>query len=424
MIFLYRFLFPFALLAALPYYGWRMLRRGGYSRDFIHRFGGHKPLPQKSAGKRRIWIQAVSVGEVEAIGPLLSKLAANPSLEIIVTTTTSTGYRILTEKYAGLCLYVGVFPIDFYPFSKRTWDNFNPDIAVLMEGEMWPEHMHQASVRRAELYLINARMSDKSFARYSKGLWLSERILKKFKRVAASSEFDMARMIKLGVPSGRIFCSGNLKFDVKPGLNLSSEGKAALRREMGFAEKSLVLLGSSTWPGEEEMLIEAMSKIRARGIDCRLLLVPRHAERREKIKKLLECFPHHVRSQSKQASDGTLIYLADTTGELGVLTQIADMAFIGKSLPPNNGGQTPIECAALGVAMVYGPNMSNFRRVCKTLEREQACFRVENAKQAVEELVRLAGLPDIRSETAYRAKKWHDSNIGATDKVVQMLTGN
>ena len=169
------------------------------------------------------------------------------------------------------------------------------------------------------------------------------------------------------------------------------------------------------------MLIEAMKKLREKKIDCRLLLVPRHAERREKIIPLLKEIPHNVRSRSKQAPEGTLVYLADTTGELRTLTQIADLAFIGKSLPPNVGGQTPIDCAALGVAMVYGPNMTNFRRVCQTLERENAAAKVQSAKAAIEEITRLAQSPDSRNALADSAKQWHSSNIGATEKVYNIL---
>lgn len=421
MIWIYRLLFLPALLLAMPYYGTRMIRRGGYSKDFSHRFGGQKDLPPVAEGKKRIWIQAVSVGEVEAIAPLIDMLSKDDNFEIVITTTTSTGYKILREKYSGKCFYAGIFPIDFWLFSRRAWNKLKPDICVLMEGELWPEHMHQAVARGAKLALVNARMSDKSYARYIKIPFFTHRLFHKFSKVAVSSEFDMKRFSVLGMPKSRMICTGNLKFDSSPAAQLDESSKIALRKELGFAEDSFVLLGSSTWPGEEEMLIEAMQKLRGKKIDCRLLLIPRHAERREKIIPLIKDMPHHVRSNSKQAPTGTLVYLADTTGELRTLTQIADLAFIGKSLPPNVGGQTPIDCAALEVAMVYGPNMTNFRRVCQTLERENAAVKVCNAKAAIDEIERLAKSPDSRAALADSAKQWHCSNIGATEKVYNML---
>ena len=421
MIWFYRLLFLPAFLLAFPYYALRMLRRGGYAKDFSHRFGGQKNLPPVPDGKHRVWIQAVSVGEIEALSTLVDKLSQDSGIELVITTTTSTAYKILREKYAPKCFYTGVFPIDFLPFSARAWRKIKPDVCVLMEGELWPEHLHQAKARGAKLLLLNARMSDKSFARYAKFPYITRRIFDKFSAICASSEFDAARFVRLGASPLKVFCTGNMKFDSKPAQILDSDGRRALRAELGFAEDSLVLLGSSTWAGEEQMLLDALDKIRAKKIDCRLLLVPRHAERRAQIKQLLEHYPHWVRSESKQAPDGTLVYLADTTGELRTLTQVADFAFVGKSLPPNVGGQTPIDCAALGVPIVYGSNMTNFRRACETLERDGAVVKVPDAQSAVRELVRLSENANLRQTLAEKAKAWHSSNVGATDRACDVI---
>ncbi len=421
MINLYRLALPPAFLLAAPYYAWRMLRRGGYSRDFSHRWGGHKKLPPKPAGRKRIWIQAVSVGEVEAMAALVEKLSALDGVDLILTTTTSTGYEILRKKYSDKALLTGVFPFDFYPFSRRAWNNFDPDLAVLMEGELWPEHLHQAKIRGVPVALVNARMSDRSFGRYAKFPSIARKILGGVSLIAASSQPDMERFIKLGADVKKIFCAGNMKFDAPKPTAAGESEKSALKKEFGFAEDSLVLLGSSTWPGEEEMLVEALKEIRASRIDCRLLLVPRHAERRAEAVEAIKSVPHHVRSRSKQAPQGTLAYLADTTGELRELTRAADLAFIGKSLPPNRGGQSPLECAAAGVPMVYGPRMSNFRQICKTLEDSRAAIRTENSRQAQAELLRLAQSPELRAQMGKSAKEWHTSNIGASERCFQAL---
>ena len=223
----------------MPYYAMRMIRRGGYAKDFSHRFGGQKNLPAPANGKSRIWIQAVSVGEVEALAPLVEKLSATPDIELVITTTTSTGYKILRDKYAPKCLYVGVFPMDFWLFSRRAWNKIKPTMAVLMEGELWPEHMHQAKARKVPLMLINARMSDKSFARYLRIKFFARRLLDKFAKIGASSELDMSRFIALGVSPSRIFVSGNLKFDTLPSAILSKEEKLALRRKIKVAVRPL-----------------------------------------------------------------------------------------------------------------------------------------------------------------------------------------
>lgn len=413
------------MLLSAPYYGWRMLRRGGYGLDFSHRFGLQKDLPPVAAGKKRVWIQAVSVGEIEAIAPLVDLLCESGKVEVVLTTTTSTGYAVLRNKYADKILYGGIFPFDFFPFSRSAWRRIKPDAVVLMESELWPEHLHTAKSKKVPAMLVNARMSDKSFRRYSCVPYLARRLLDKLSLIAVSGEIDFSRFISLGANPRKTICTGNLKFDTRPAAMLDENGKLELRKQLGFNADSFVLLGSSTWPTEEEMLLKAAEKIRASGIDCRLLLVPRHAERRAEIIELIKNLPHCVRSREKQARDGTLVYLADTTGELRTLTQIADLAFIGKSLPPNEGGQSPIDCAASSVPMVYGSHMSNFRRICQTLEESAAAVKVADADAAVSEIVRLAKNKNARTALAESAKKWHDSNIGAAkrdfDAVMKIL---
>lgn len=413
------------MLLSAPYYGWRMLRRGGYGLDFSHRFGLQKDLPPAAAGKKRVWIQAVSVGEIEAIAPLVDLLCESGKVEVVLTTTTSTGYAVLRNKYADKILYGGIFPFDFFPFSRSAWRRIKPDAVVLMESELWPEHLHTAKSKKVPAMLVNARMSDKSFRRYSRVPYLARRLLDKLSLIAVSGEIDFSRFISLGANPRKTICTGNLKFDTRPAAMLDGNGKLELRKQLGFNADSFVLLGSSTWPTEEEMLLKAAEKIRAAGIDCRLLLVPRHAERRSEIIELIKNLPHCVRSREKQARDGTLVYLADTTGELRTLTQIADLAFIGKSLAPNEGGQSPIDCSASSVPMVYGSHMSNFRRICQTLEESAAAVKVADADAAVSEIVRLAKNKNARTALAESAKKWHDSNIGAAkrdfDAVMKIL---
>ena len=165
MLWLYRIIFFPALFVLGPRYLLRMKRRGGYREKFSHRFGSHKGLPEKRPGVRRIWLQAVSVGEVLAIAPLIDGLVKNGEVEIYLTTTTSTGFRVADDRYYGLVLGPGYFPIDWWLFSRAAWNRIQPDLVILTEGERWPEHIHQAQVRGVPVISINARMSDKSYKR-------------------------------------------------------------------------------------------------------------------------------------------------------------------------------------------------------------------------------------------------------------------
>lgn len=429
MIWLYRLLFLPALGFMLPYYLLRMWKRGGYSRDFRHRLGLFRPLPPKKPGVRRLWLQAVSVGEINAITPLLQKLHADPKLEIVLTTTTSTGYAIAREKLSPLTLATGIFPLDFWLCNWLAWRRIQPDLIVLMEGELWPEHLHRSRRKNIPAFLINARLSDRSFRRYQKLQTLARPLLATLQAIGASSSEDAQRFHALGVPKEKITVTGNLKFDVGGGEIPSTAHQEALLEKLGLAdpiegEKPLVLLGSSTWPGEEKLLLDVLREARQQSLPLRLLIVPRHAERRQEISALLSASPWKwfLRSQHPFAPFTADICLADTTGELRDLTAVANLAFVGKSLPPHEGGQTPVECAALGVPVVYGPHMSNFRAICQGLENASAAIRVTSSEQAKETLLHLLADPQSRLVQGNNALAWHTHNRGATQRTLALLS--
>jgi len=426
MIWFYRIIFIPLLILASPYYIWRMLRRGGYSEGFIQRFGLFPALPTKALGRRRIWIQAVSVGEIEAIGPLLQQLKAKGQTEVVLTTTTSTGYRIAQDKYKDLCIGIGFFPLDFWPFSRLAWSRIAPDKIILAEGELWPEHLHQAKNHNIPAYLINARLSDKSFAHHQKFKSITKNLLEQFSWIGAGSEEDARRLKTICDIKNQIEVTGNLKFDVSAEGPLSASDKNKLRAELGFGNspETMVLLGSSTWEGEEAVLLKALKDLRDTGVDARLLLVPRHAERRDAVLKLLESsgLNYHQRSvKGPQAPEGTIIHLGDTTGELRQLTRAADLAFTGKSLPPHDGGQTPIECAAAGVPVIYGPHMTNFKSICQGLEKNSAAIKCVDVEEVLKEILSLARDRNSLAKMSTAGVVWHKSNQGATERTLYKL---
>ena len=419
----YRILFPLLLIPALPYYAWRMLRRGGYGSGFTQRLGFFQKLGPKTHGKRRFWIQAVSVGEIEAIGPLLRQLKSEGAAEIILTTTTSTGYRLAQERYADVADHIGIFPADLWPCSALAWRRIRPDVVILVEGELWPEHLAQARGRGVPAYLINGRISDRSFARHLRFRELSAHVLGHFRQIAASSEEDVRRFRELGFDAT---LTGNIKFDVASDAPMSAAERTRLRADLGFGAdpRTVVLLGSSTWKGEETVLLRCVRELRAAGHDVRLLLVPRHSERRAEVAAEASAsgLSWHQRSTGGAVAPAdTIVHLADTTGELRRLTRAADLAFCGKSLAPHEGGQTPVECAAAGVAIIYGPRMSNFRDICRGLESAQAALKAADARELATLLARLVQDGAGRAEMGRRGASWHQGNRGATERTLTLL---
>ena len=427
----YRILYLPGLLIALPYYLFRMWRRGGYRQGFSNRFGMMRNLPAKRHGIRRIWIQAVSVGELMAIDPLVRRLQKDPDCEVILTTTTSTGFRLARERFRELSVWQGIFPMDFWLCSRKAWQSIQPDLAVLMEGELWPEHIHQGWKRKVPVVLINARLSDRSFRRHHSVRWLGKAFFHKLRAILAGSQTDLERFRELGwLPESRIEHSGNLKLDVAEEAGTTHETRLALIREFGFSENPvmeaiLVLLGSSTWPGEERLLLEAFCALRETFPALRLLIVPRHAERRREIEGVVKEFPvqAHFRTVARQAPAGTDVYVADTTGELKKLTGIADLVFVGKSLPPNTGGQTPIEAAALGKPLLFGPDMSNFRDVSRRLVVAGAARRLESPGELIQVLGELLSADKDRKEMGAKAGACIADSRGATERTFRKLRG-
>jgi 3-deoxy-D-manno-octulosonic-acid transferase len=420
MLWLYRLLFLPALLVTAPAYLRRMRRRGGYGSKFSHRFGAHDGLPAKRPGIRRVWLQAVSVGEVLAIAPMLEALVAGGGVEVYLTTTTSTGYRLAHERCGGRTIGIGYFPLDWWLFSGRAWRRIAPDLVILTEGERWPEHLHQAAARGVPVLCINARLSDRTFHRMRAWRRAARLTLEGITRLLPCSAQDEARFIELGFPRDRLRTTGNIKLDViiPP---LAEEEKIQLRRQLGLPD-GLVLMGSSTWPGEEAALLDALRLARGAGQRCSLLIVPRHAERRPEIEPLLagSGLRHHFRS-SGSAPGEVDVAVADTTGEMRRLLQLADLVFVGKSLPPHTEGQTPVEAAALELPMLFGPGMGNFRLIARDLLARGAALEVADAAALAATAAAL--LPDAarRAEIAAAAGRWHRDNAGAVERTLAVI---
>jgi 3-deoxy-D-manno-octulosonic-acid transferase len=422
VLWLYRLLFLPALLVILPGYLRRMFRRGGFRENFRNRFGAFDALPAKRPGVRRVWLQAVSVGVMLAIAPMLEALKKNAAVEVFLTTTTTTGYRVAQERYGALVAGLGYFPLDFWPCSARAWRRIAADLAILTEAERWPEHIHQARRRGVPVLCVNARLSDRSFRRMSRARALVRPLLGGIARVLACSELDAARFRELGFPADRVQVTGNIKLDLTVPL-LDADKKTALRRELGFdANAGLIVLGSSTWPGEEAALVEVLRRARARQLACSLLLVPRHAERRDEIAALLRSteFTHHLRSQGS-ASAVVDIAVADTTGELRALTQLAEVAFVGKSLPPHREGQTPVEAAALEKPILFGAGMTNFREIAAGLVAAGAARVVADDAELCAAALSLLESAEDRRAMAVAAHSWHAANRGAVQRTLRVI---
>ena len=352
----------------------------------------------------------------------------DPDFEVILTTTTSTGYQVAKKNYSDLVREIYHFPIDFFIFSKRAWKIIQPDICILTEGELWPEHIHRAKKNQVPVMLINARMSDKTFEYYKMLGQLSRKFFSTLDVVVASSEGNADRFKFLGVKNEKLRVSGNLKCDTAIPESLSKEQRLELAREMGLPRidgkesEALILCGASTWPGEEQILLKICQELRQEDIRLFLLLTPRHMERRKDIRAELSNFPfsYHFRSDGP-ATKEVDISIGDTTGELSNFIQLADIVFVGKSLAPHTQGQTPIEAGMLKKPILFGPGMSNFRDIARSLLRFGVAERIVDETSLKEAIRTLSQNKTLRIERGEQADEWLKANQGATDRTLQAI---
>ena len=413
---IYRLLFIPLLLVIGPIQLWRARGRGSSQRAFRHRRGLFPELPPKISGKKRVWLQAVSVGEMLAVQPVIDELVADPQVEVILTTTTVTSQEIARQRYEGKVMVLGFYPIDFWLWTARAWNRLQPDLMLLTEGEWWPEHIAQARRRGVPVLCMNARVSERSFRRMRVAGGLLPRIMRGLTRLLASSNTDAERFLALGFSPQQVKLTGNIKVDIVIS-KLSAVQRAVLKAELGFEADDVVVLGASTWPGEEAAMLKALQPVR-------LLLVPRHAERRDNVEAVVAAtgLSYALRSRG-EIGKPVEVCIADTTGELQRLTQVADVVFVGKSLPPHRDGQTPVEAAGLGRALIMGSGMSNFLSISQGLTDCGAAWRVADEAQLIEAVEALVLDPIERARRAELGRGWHESNRGSLQLTLNEIRG-
>ncbi|MCF7816400.1 MAG: 3-deoxy-D-manno-octulosonic acid transferase [Kiritimatiellales bacterium] len=421
----YNLLFPVVFLIMLPKFLRRMLKRGGYFQHFEQRVGhfGHNTKAQLREHPR-VWVHAVSVGEIYvALSFIKAYRAAHPDTFFALSTTTSTGHAIgLKEIDPRDVLFY--FPVDLPVIIRKVLRIVNPVRLILVEGEFWPNLIRLADKQGIPVSLINGRMSERSFKGYRKLKSLTADVLRRIDPICVQGEIDAERMIGIGAPPANVHIMGTVKFDVAERNPAGEQVAQEVMRTIGIAEDRVVLLGGSTWPGEESVLCELYKKLRPRHPELFLVLVPRHVERAEDI---VQCLGAHGLAFQRRSQLGTFsgegspdVLFVDTTGELGHFYSVADIIFVGKSLL-EHGGQNPIEPALCGKAVVVGPHMENFPSVMPVFIQEKALVQVEDIQSLETAIEGLLADGTARAALGERAARVVADNRGMIQKTVQLL---
>ncbi len=377
---LYNLLLPFALLGSFPFYLRRMLKRGGYAHNFVQRFGLYsRRLRSHLANRDWIWIRAVSVGEMLQALDLAAKLRAlHPTLQFIISTTTSTGYALGKQRADPSIMEIVYSPLDFYPIVLHVFQLANPRAIVLIDSDLWPSFLAVAAKQKAPVYVANARLSPRSEQRYRKLRWIAQEFFwDRLTLLCAQDEADGRRWRELGLTEKQIQVTGSLKYDTTKDTAVEqSPDFSKWLAARGFDPARPILLGGSLHHGEEELLSECFQSLLPQFPALFLVLAPRHAERTPEIEELLRRreLSYALRLEGKLVAE-TAVLVLNSTGELKHWYQAAQVVVMGKSFR-GKGGQNPVEPILAGKPVVCGPHMENFAHLMAELREADAVVQV------------------------------------------------
>ena len=394
---------------------WRGFRDRSYWSRFSERFGFGERM--RDAGS--IWVHAVSVGEVQAAAPLVKALRANyPDSQLVLTTVTPTGAQRARDLFGG-DVHVRYVCYDLPGAVRRFFARVRPRIAIIIETELWPNLYHGCGRRGIPLVLASARISPRSVGRYRLLAGLFRETLSHGIVIAAQSEDDAARFRSIGANSLRTHVTGNIKFDFELPADVVSRG-AALRAR--HARERPVWVAGSTHAGEEEIILEAHSQLRASGVDALLILVPRHPNRFREAANLLERrgVSFVRRSSDANCAASTAVLLGDSLGELIVFYAAGDIAFVGGSLVPI-GGHNLLEPAALGRPVIAGPYSFNAEDVAQLLIDAHAVQVVHDAPELCASLTALFADQAARTRAGEAGRGVLQRNRGAVQRLLDLL---
>jgi 3-deoxy-D-manno-octulosonic-acid transferase len=423
MYFTYTFCLFVGLLVSSP---WYLIRSRRYFATLKSRFG-YLNIPDL---KRSIWVHAVSVGEVRAVGKLLESLRRQyPGQPLVLSTITPTGQQLARET-AGLADHVFYFPFDFPGSIRRTLAKIDPTLVIIAETEIWPNFLRKCRNRKIKVMMVNGRISDRSFPRYR---WIRrwlKTVLNYYSVLGMQSEVDRERIESLGASREKVRVFGNLKYDVLSGLQpLESNLTHVLRASQPlWVAASTTATGTANPANEEEQVLAAFSILRQSHPELKLLIAPRHPERFVAVEQLVLArgFQCVRRTASNGSHSGTTapsftdVLLLDTIGELASIFSFASVVFMGGTLVPR-GGHNILEPAAASRAIVFGPYMENFREIASLFLDADAAIQVRDADELASVVSRLLTDAAATATLGENARRIVERNTGATERVMAFL---
>ena len=408
MYVLYTAALAVGLVLTFPYY---LIRFRKYMPTIGERLGFIAPEDGESA----IWIHAVSVGEVKAIDGLIAGMRrAFPQSRLVVSTTTPTGRALALER--GDVDRVIYFPLDLPGTVRRSLDRIRPELVVVAETEIWPNFLRRCSLQVVPVFMVNGRISDKSYRRYKLGSrWLG-RVLEGYRMLGMQSNLDADRIRGLGAPRDRTVVFGNLKYDAPtftPRLDSTLNDRLSRMQPL--------LVAASTASGEEPLVLEAYRRLRGKHPALKLLIAPRRPERFDEVEDAIQAAGFSLVRRSRLSSnDAADVLLLDSIGELTAVFEHAAVVFMGGTLV-SRGGHNILEPARFQKPVVFGPHMENFRDMARTFLDAEAAIEVRDAGEFARRVSHILSDPALAAEVGRKAAAVAERNAGATGRALAAI---
>ena len=426
MYIIYNIILLVAATVIAPYFFLKIIFTGKYRKSFIQKLGGRqaKILANLKDGPR-VWIHAVSVGEVTAAAPIVASLKKKrPEVEIIFSTSTETGQEMAKKfiKDAAALIY---FPLDIPAVVSKVIKMAKPDVFVLVETEIWPNFLNVCKKGRMKTLMVNGRISPRSYRRYRMTNLLWKQVLNKLDFAGMISMVDAQRLKEIGMDSDKIKVLGNAKYDGLASM-ISPLLQKEITRRFNARENERFFVAGSTHPGEDEIVINVYKKLAEHYPDFQLIIVPRHIERTNDIIDLLiqaglkDVLKLSDINNGRQRNDERII-IVDVIGELFKVYSLASIVYCGGSLVPK-GGQNILEAAAWGKIIFYGPSMEDFSQEKILLEEAGCGITIRNEEELLRGIIQMLSNPDELIRRGENGKSVVLANIGASARYADLIS--
>lgn len=430
MMVLYNILFLIVIILGFPLILPIVLISAKRRKTVLQRLGMQKVVKATRLNrnccleKKPIWVHALSVGEVLSAEPLVAGIINHfKNSKVFISVSTKTGFEIANKRFKDTADAVFFYPYDLALSVKHMAVKIDPAFVVIVESDIWPNFLFEMKKRTVPVVLVNARLSQRSFRGYKRLAVFSKPVFLSFAGICTQSMADAERFRSLGVPSGRITVTGNIKFE-QAGQFMPAPEIENLQRSIHIQPSQKVILAGSTHKGEEAILLEVFTKMKKEFSKLLLIVAPRDPERAGSVQRIFESAGFHtvlMRKLDKIAPDSTFdVIVVDALGVLKKLYALADVAFVGGSLVAC-GGHNPLEPAVFCKPVIFGHDMSDFAEISNMLVAAGGAFRVQDAESLYKTVSTLLRDHQKAQEMGKKAFKVFNDNKGAVEKTLKVI---